>query len=66
MLMTSQPFTWADGTHTWEHELDDAFSDKSHDPRYQGAVIIMDQDALASGLLSRAGTAFAHIEDQQE
>lgn len=56
---------WADGTHTWEHELDDAFSGSSFDPRYQGAVIIMDQDALASCLLSRAGTAFAHIEDQQ-
>lgn len=57
---------WADGTHTWDDGLEEAFSGPSHDPRYQGAVIIMDQDALASNLLSRAGTAFAHIEDQQD
>lgn len=57
---------WADGTHTWQHELGDVFSSSSFDDRYQGAVIIMDQEAVASGLLSRAGAAFAHIEDQQD
>lgn len=53
---------WADGTHVWEHELEEHFSGSMNDPRYQGAVIVIDQQAVASGLLSRAGTAFAHIE----
>ncbi|WP_028711002.1 hypothetical protein [Paracoccus pantotrophus] len=57
---------WADGTHTWEHDLDASFSGSAHDPRYEGAVIILDQEAMGSRLLSRAGTAFAHIEAQQD
>lgn len=57
---------WADGSHVWEHDLDDAFSGNSHDLKYQGAVIVLDQDAIASGLLSRAGVAFAHIEAAQK
>ncbi|WP_323009647.1 hypothetical protein [Paracoccus sp. (in: a-proteobacteria)] len=57
---------WADGTHSWEKDLDGSFSGSSHDPRYEGAVIVLDQDAMAARLLSRADTAFAHIEDQED
>lgn len=57
---------WADGSHLWHDDLSEAFAGQEQDPRYQGAVIVMDQKALASGLLSRAGAAFAHIEDQPE
>lgn len=57
---------WADGSHTWEVSLEDAFSGHHHDPRVQGAVVIIDQEAVAAGLLARAGTAFAHIEEHSQ
>lgn len=57
---------WADGAHSWERNLDGSFSASAHDPRYEGAVIVLDQDAMASRLLSRAGAAFAHVEEQQD
>jgi len=53
---------WADGSHLWHEDLNVAFEGKPDDPRYQGAVMVMDQEAVASALLSQAGTAFAHIE----
>lgn len=57
---------WADGSHSWEVDLDEAFSGSHHDPRVQGAAVVIDQDAIASRLLSRAGSAFAHVEERNQ
>lgn len=54
---------WANGEHAWEFDLQKAFGDESDDPRYHGATIVIDQDAVASMLLKRAGAPFAHVEE---
>lgn len=54
---------WANGKHVWEFDLQKAFGDTSDDPRYHGATIVIDQDAVASMLLERAGAPFAHVEE---
>lgn len=54
---------WANGEHTWEFDLRKAFGDSSDDARYHGAAIVIDQNAVASMLLDRAGVAFAHVEE---
>jgi hypothetical protein len=55
---------WADATHCFTNDLNAAFnSGVSSDPRFNGAPMVLDLDALASGVIARAqGRAFFHVE----
>lgn len=53
---------WADGSHEWQYELDEAFSKSSGEDKYAGPVIVLDLNALATKLIERAGRALVHVE----
>jgi hypothetical protein len=54
---------FADGRYEWCDSLDTAFDNRgSWDPRFAGAVLLLDLDALAKLIVERAGRAFVCVE----
>lgn len=54
---------WANSQHSWCDSLDVEFQRRSGaDPRYGGAVLILDLDALGQTLTGRAARPFVHVE----
>lgn len=53
---------WPHGEPTFHNWIDEAFSGLSDDPRYSGAAIVLDLDALGSVLLDRAGRPLVHVD----
>ena len=54
---------WADGSHTFHVSFDQARGGLfSTDPKVDGAVIILDMDALGAALAARANRPLVHIE----
>lgn len=54
---------WADGTHVWCGDLNNAFSEQSHaDPRAGGPVVVLNLSSLGWQLHERLGRPVVHVE----
>ena len=53
---------WANGTTEFVEDIGKAFSELSSDPRYHGAILVLDLEALATLLIERAGRPFVSVE----
>ncbi|WP_245300125.1 hypothetical protein [Methylocystis bryophila] len=53
---------WASGEVEFVKDILRAFSDLSSSPKYHGAIIVLDLEALAGLLIERAGRPFVSVE----